>query len=76
MIWDGMGFFSTSGYHKLKRMVNSDIKVNWYDKYLTPQGFIIGMMYLISILAVLIWETRKYNTVMSTKADLVEEKIY
>lgn len=34
MMWDGMGFFSTNGFHKLKRMANPNAGAKWYDKYL------------------------------------------
>lgn len=76
MIWDGLGFFSTSGFHKLKRMADPKARKNWYDKYLTPQGYIFGIMYIIAIILVIVFEFSKYNSVSSTKVDLISEPFY
>lgn len=70
MIWDGMAFFSTGGYHKLKRMKDPSIKPRFYDKYMTPNSVLFGFLYSIAVVLVIVFEVSKYGTVLSTKVDL------
>jgi hypothetical protein len=76
MVWDGLVFFSTTGFHKLKRMKNPDSKPKWWDKYNTPKGYLFGCLYLTAIVLVAIFEVSKYGLVKSTKVDLVTRKGY
>lgn len=69
MIWDGMGFFSVKGYHKLKRMKKPHRKNKCYDRYKTPENAVYGFIYLAATALVVIFEVSKYGTILSTKLD-------
>lgn len=64
MIWDGMGFFSVKGYHKLKRMKKPHRRNKCYDRYKTPENVTWGLVYLVSIILVVIFEVSKYGTIL------------
>jgi hypothetical protein len=75
MIWEGMVFFSTAGFHKLKRM-GTDTKPKWYHKFNTPTFHLVALSYLLAITLVFVFEISKYGKVHSTKVDLVKGSAY
>jgi hypothetical protein len=76
MVWEGMVFFGTSGFHKLKRLKNPDIKAKWWHKYNTPKYYLFGCLYLAAMVMVVLFEVTKYGSVKSTKVDLITNKGY
>lgn len=61
MMWDGMSFFSTNGFHKLKRIADETSVKKWYDQFLSPRAVVLGSMYLIVLFCVFFFEFKTYN---------------
>lgn len=71
-----MAFFSVNGYHKLKRIQSPNKKTKCWDRYKTPDSMIFGLLYLIAVILVLVFEVSKYGSVLTTKVDLIQDSAF